>query len=511
MIRRLLIANRGEIAIRVARTAREMGLHTVGVCSEVDRGAFHLRFMDESASIGGSAPRDSYLNLDSILRAAKRTRADAIHPGYGFLSENPAFAARCAEEGLIFVGPGPRAMALSGDKIASRKAMAEAGVPVTPGMNRVVADAEEAAEVARTLAFPVMFKATAGGGGIGMSRVDRPRDLPKAFESARSIALANFGSPDLFLEKYIPRARHIEVQVVLGLRGTGVHLWERECSVQRRHQKLIEETPSPVLTPSQRRKLCEAALRGMRKMGYTNAGTAEFLYHEGRFTFNEINARLQVEHPITEAVTGVDLVRQQILVASGEGLGVSQNEIVRQGRAMECRINAEDPLRNFLPSPGEILGYRPPAGLGVRVDSGVTRGSVVPPYYDSLIAKLIVQGRSRPETIQRMERALGEFDIRGVNTTVPFHRAILGEPSFRRGTLWTTMVADRRIVERMRGRGPWEERVAALAATLVTGVGLDRLPATRRLERPSVPAWARAGRAERVVGGDHAIPPRRGW
>ena len=511
MIRRLMIANRGVIAIRVARTAREMGLHTVGVYSEVDRGALHLRFMDESVAIGGPAPRDSYLNLESILRVAKRTRADAIHPGYGFLSENPQFAARCAEEGLIFVGPGPRAMALSGDKIASRKAMAEVGVPVTPGMNRIVADLEEADDVARGLGFPVMFKATAGGGGIGMSRVDRPRDLPKAFESARSIALANFGSPDLFLEKYIPRARHIEVQVVLGRRGTGVHLWERECSVQRRHQKLIEETPSPSLTPTERRKLCDAALRGMRKVGYTNAGTAEFLYHKGHFTFNEINARLQVEHPITEAVTGIDLVRHQILVASGEGLGLSQNEIVRQGRAMECRINAEDPLRNFLPSPGEIRAYRPPAGPGVRVDSGVTRGSFVPPYYDSLVAKLIVHGRSRPEAIRRMERALGEFDIRGVNTTVPFHRAILREPAFQRGALWTTMVADRRIVERMRGRGPWEERVAALAVALAAGGSLERVRASRPLERSAVPAWALAGRAERLAGGEHAIPPRRGW
>ena len=511
MIRRLLIANRGEIAIRVARTAREMGIRTVGVYSHVDRGALHLQATDESVEIGGSAPRDSYLNLGAILRAARRTRVDAVHPGYGFLSENPEFAARCKEEGFLFVGPNPKAMALSGDKIASRKAMADAGVAVTPGVNHIVSDAEEASEVARGLGYPVMFKATAGGGGIGMSRVDRPRDLPKAFESARSVALANFGNPALFLEKYIPRARHIEVQVLLARRGAGVHLWERECSVQRRHQKLIEETPSPVLTATQRRKLCDSALRGMRQMGYTNAGTAEFLYHRGRFTFNEINARLQVEHPVTESVTGVDLVRQQILIAAGEGLEISQNEVVRSGHGMECRINAEDPLRNFLPSPGRVARFRQPAGPGVRVDSGVDQGSVVPPYYDSLIAKLIVRGRSRAEALRRMERGLREFEVRGVNTTIPFHQAVLQDPSFRRGTLWTTMVSDLKIAERMRGRGPWEEQVAALAAALVGGGRLDRIRAGRPLETLPVPGWARAGRTERLAGGGDAVPSRGRW
>jgi len=510
MIKRLLIANRGEIAIRVARSAREMGLVTIGVYSEADRDALHRRAMDEAVEIGGPLPPESYLNIERILKAAKKTRADAVHPGYGFLSEDPAFAKRCEEEGLVFVGPGPRAMALSGDKIASRKKMAEAGVPVTRGVNRVLQSVEEAGEAAETLGYPVMFKATAGGGGIGMSRVDRPSGLAKAFDSARAVALANFGNPDLFLEKYIARARHIEVQVLLGRRGRGLHFAERECSVQRRHQKLVEETPSLVLSPKQRERLGDVAVKGLRRIGYENAGTVEFLYHDGRVTFNEVNARLQVEHPITEMVTLVDLVRQQILIASGQAPEVSQAEIEVHGHAMECRINAEDPLRNFLPSPGRIVGYREPAGHGVRVDSGIAVGSVVPPYYDPLMAKLIVRGRTRAEAVHRMQRSLSDFEIRGVKSTIPFHESLLRERVFQKGELWTTMVADLRIVERMRGRGPREERVAAIAAALAEGAGVDAFRKRLVLERPSVPAWAFRGRKE-LHGGPDALPPRRRW
>jgi len=508
MIRRLLIANRGEIAIRVARSAGEMGIVCIGVYSEADRDALHRKAMDESLEIGGPIPTDSYLNMDHILKAAKKARADAIHPGYGFLSENPRFSKRCEEEGLIFIGPGPKAMALSGDKIASRKAMAAAGVPVTPGFDRVLRSVDEAADVAERLGYPVMFKATAGGGGIGMSRVDRAADLPSAFESAQSVARANFGNPDLFLEKYVEHARHVEVQVLVARRGKGLHFGERECSVQRRHQKLVEETPATCLTPSLRRRICETAVRGFLRVGYRNAGTAEFLYRDGKLTFNEINARLQVEHPVTEMVTLVDLVRQQILVASDQDPEVSQNEVQAHGHAMECRVNAEDPLRNFLPAPGRIVGYREPAGHGIRVDSGVAQGSVVPPFYDSLIAKLIVRGRTRGEVVERMARALADYEVRGVQTNLSFHEALFREPAFRKGDLWTTMVADLRIVERMRGRGPREERIAAIAAALAAGPGLESLERTLPLGRSVVPGWAVAGRRE-LHGGADAVPTRR--
>ncbi len=508
MIRRLLIANRGEIAIRVARSAREMGVACIGVYSEADRDALHRKAMDESLELGGPLPADSYLNIERILKVAKQARADAIHPGYGFLSENPAFAKRCAEENFVFVGPSPKAMALSGDKIASRKAMAAAGLPVTPGVDRVLRSAEEAAEVADRLGYPVMFKATAGGGGIGMSRVDRARDLPAAFESAQSVARANFGNPDLFLEKYIEHARHVEVQVLVARRGKGLHFGERECSVQRRHQKLVEETPATCLTPQMRKRLCEVAVRGFLRIGYRNAGTAEFLYHDGKITFNEVNARLQVEHPVTEMVTLVDLVRQQILVASGLDPEVSQNEVQGHGHAMECRINAEDPLRHFLPSPGQIVGYREPSGHAVRVDSGVASGSVVPPYYDPLIAKLIVRGRTRSEVVHRMERALGDFEIRGVQTNLPFHQALFRERAFQRADLWTTMIADLRIVERMRGRGAHEERLAAIAAAIAAGPGLEAFSRRLPLQRLPVPSWAQAGRRE-LHGGADAVPSHR--
>src|SRR2546425_1089823 len=412
MFRRLLIANRGEIAIRVARTARELGIHSIGVYSEADRDALHRTAMDETVAIGGPLPADSYLNIAGVLQAAHDSRADAIHPGYGFLSENPTFAARCAEEGLVFVGPPLDAMALSGDKIAARKSMARLGVPVTTG-------------------------------------VDRP-----------------LGS--------------------------------------------VEEARAPGVGPRLRTRLIDTAVRGLRGLGYRNAGTVEFLLHDGRFTFNEVNARLQVEHPITEMVTGVDLVRQQIRIAAGDGLEVSQAELTRHGHAIECRINAEDPIRNFLPSPGRVVGYHEPTGSGVRIDSGVAAGSVIPPYYDPLIAKLIVHTRNRGQAIERIRRSIEAYEIRGVQTNLPFHRELLRRPEFVRGDLWTTMVADLHIAARLRSRGPWEERVAAIAAALVASGRLAR-GATFPLDRPSVAKWALAGRRERLAGGGHAVLPRRRW
>jgi len=510
MFRRVLIANRGEIAIRVAQTARAMGIRCIGVYSEADREALHRTVMDESREIGGPLPAQSYLNIDAIVRAASEAHADAIHPGYGFLSENPEFATRCAEAGIVFVGPSPEAMAVTGDKVAARRAMKKAGVPVTAGVDRVLRNIDEAREVASEIGYPVLFKATAGGGGIGMSRVDRPSDLSKAFETSRSVARTNFGNPDLFLEKYLRKARHIEVQVLLGDRGTGLGFVERECSVQRRHQKLVEETPSPAVGPSLRKRLIDVAVRGLRAVGYRNAGTVEFLFHEGRFTFNEVNARLQVEHPITEMVTGVDLVRQQFRIAAGEAIEVSSNEVRRRGHAIECRLNAEDPLRQFLPSPGRIVAFRPPAGPGIRIDSGVVAGSLVPAFYDPLIAKLIVHGRTRADAVRRMQSSVDAFEVRGIPTNLPFHRSLLSERHFRRGELWTTMVADLRIAERLRTRGPWEERVAALAAALVESGRLASGP-TYALEKPQPSAWSLAGRKERFAGGAHAVPARRRW
>jgi pyruvate carboxylase subunit A len=510
MFRRLLIANRGEIAIRIARTARSMRIRCIGVVSEADRQSLHRRSMDETVEIGGSLPAQSYLNIDAILKAAKEVHADAIHPGYGFLSENPEFASRAEEAGFVFVGPSAKAMALTGDKVASRRAMVEAGVPVTAGVDRVLQSVEEALAVASEIGYPVLFKATAGGGGIGMSRVDQPSELAAAFEAARSVAGANFGIPDLFLEKYLQRARHVEIQVLLGARGTGVGFVERECSVQRRHQKLVEETPSPAVTPGLRRRLIEVAVRGLRALRYRNAGTVEFLLHEGRFTFNEVNARLQVEHPITEMVTGVDLVQQQLRIAAGDGLDLSPDELRRQGYAMECRINAEDPLRNFLPSPGRIVAYREPKGAGVRVDSGVAEGSLVPPFYDPLLAKLIVHSRTRSQSIRRMQQSLDDFVIRGPHTNAPFHRALLAEPQFLQGDLWTTMVSDLGIADRLRGRGPWEERIAAIAAALEASGRLVAGP-MHMLEKPPSTRWTIAGRPERFAGGGHAVPSRRRW
>src|SRR2546422_5621383 len=509
MFRRLLIANRGEIAIRVARTAREMGIHCIGVYSEADRGALHRAAMDETVAIGGPLPADSYLNITRVLQAAHDSGADAIHPGYGFLSENSTFAARCAEEGLVFVGPPPDAMALSGDKIAARKSMARLGVPVTMGVDRPLESVEEARAVAADIGYPVLFKATAGGGGIGMSRVDRPADLATAFESARSVALANFGNPDLFIEKYLRRARHVEVQVLLDSRG-GVGFVERECSVQRRHQKLVEETPSPAVGRSLRARLIDTAVRGLRGLGYRNAGTVEFLLHDGRFTFNEVNARLQVEHPITEMVTGVDLVRQQILIAAGNGLEVYQAEPTPHGHAIGGRTNRESPSRNFLPAPGRIVGYREPTGPGVRVDSGVAAGSLVPPYYDPLVAKLVVHARNRRQAIEVMRTSIDAYQIRGAHTNLPFHRALLRRPQVAQADLWTTMVADLRIADRLRSRGPWEERIAARAAALFASGRAARGP-TFPLERPSATRWSLAGRRERLVGGGHAVSPRRRW
>ena len=509
MFHRILVANRGEIAIRIARTCHALGIEPVGVYSEADVRSLHRRFMHDDRLIGPAPPSESYLSIDNIVTVAKAMASEAVHPGYGFLAENSDFVRRCEEEAMAFIGPPSGPMALSGDKIASRKAMAGAGVPVTKGTDRVLRSVDDALGVARSLGFPVMLKATAGGGGIGMARVASESDLPAAFEAARSVAAANFGNPDLFLEKFIEHARHIEVQVYVDAAGHGVHLGERECSVQRRHQKLIEESPSPAIFGETRDAIGRTAVRGLESIGYRNAGTVEFLYAGGEFHFNEVNARLQVEHPVTEAVTGLDLVELQIRIAAGEPLSIDQEDVVLRGHAMECRINAEDPRANFAPGPGHIIEYREPSGKGVRVDSGVTAGSVVSEHYDPLIAKLVVHANGREATIPAMERALREFRIDGVPTTIPFHRAMLRIPEFTTGDLWTTMISDLRVPDRLVGPNVPEGHLAALALALAAQPHVvERFAERQRLHRPRVSPWTARGRDD-LKGGTDAVSARR--
>ena len=443
MFRTVLVANRGEIALRVFRACRTLGVRTVAVFSEADRDAAHVRAADDAVAIGGAPARESYLSSEAILRAARRTGADAIHPGYGFLSENWRFAAACADAGLTFVGPSPDAIRLMGDKTEARRIMAASGLPVVPGSPGSVGDAGTAARIAGELGFPVMLKAAAGGGGIGMARVAAPADLAAAFATAHRRASAAFGQGALYVERYLPRARHVEVQVFGDAAGQIVHMHERECSVQRRHQKLVEESPAARLEPAVKRRLAEAAVRGARAIGYVNAGTMEFLVAEdGRFYFLEMNTRLQVEHPVTEEVTGLDLVVTQLRVAAGEELRWRQDDIVQRGAALECRVYAEDPAKGFLPSPGTVTRVQWPAGDGVRVEAGVASGSPVPVHYDPLLAKVVTRGIDRDEAVTRMARALEGCLVEGVRSTVPFLARVMAHPAFRRGEVHTQMVEE---------------------------------------------------------------------
>jgi acetyl-CoA carboxylase biotin carboxylase subunit len=441
VFRTVLVANRGEIARRVFRACRRLGLRTVAVHSEADRDAPHVREADAAVAIGPAPARESYLNAAAIVDAAHRVKADAVHPGYGFLSENWHFAEACRQAGLVFIGPSSEAIRRMGDKTEARQIMREAGVPVVPGSDGPLADPGEAVIVAEEVGFPVMLKAAGGGGGIGMARVERPGQLTQAYLSAARRAEAAFGSAALYVERYLDRPRHVEVQVFGDHAGRVVHLYERECSIQRRHQKLVEESPAPSLPAETRRGLTEAAVTGARAIGYTSAGTLEFLVDaEGRFYFLEMNTRLQVEHPVTEEVTGLDLVEAQLRVAAGEPLPWRQDDIVPRGAAVECRVYAEDPARNFLPSPGTITALREPAGQGIRVESGVAEGSVVTVHYDPLLMKVIASGASRDEAIGRLDEALAGCAVEGVRTTIPFLRRVLVHPEFRRGALHTQMV-----------------------------------------------------------------------
>ena len=432
MFDKILIANRGEIALRVLRACRELGIGTVAVHSTADAEAMHVRLADEAVCIGPPAARDSYLNKAAILTAASITGADAIHPGYGFLSENADFAEMVEAHDLAFIGPSADHIRMMGDKITAKAAMARLGVPLVAGSEGAVPDLDHARAVGEQVGYPLLIKAAAGGGGRGMKVAEAPGGLEEAFRTARAEAKAAFGNDEVYIERYLDRPRHIELQVLADAHGEVVHLGERDCSLQRRHQKLLEEAGSPALGAAERDRIGTTVTTALKVLGYRNAGTLEFLYQDGHFSFIEMNTRLQVEHPVTEMITGIDLVREQIRIASGEKLGYGQEAIRFSGHAIECRINAEDP-DTFTPSPGRIEQYHAPGGLGVRVDSGIYAGYVVPPYYDSMIAKLIVHGTDRMEAIRRMERALEELAVIGIKTTAPLHRRILADPQFRRG------------------------------------------------------------------------------
>jgi acetyl-CoA carboxylase biotin carboxylase subunit len=436
MISKVLIANRGEIALRVIQACKEMGLKTVAVHSEADRDALHVRYADDDVCIGPALSRQSYLSISSIIAAAEITGADAIHPGYGFLAENPHFAEIVGECQLTFIGPSPEAIRLMGDKSVAKDTARKAGVPTIPGSDGPLRSADEGVEVARAIGFPVILKASAGGGGRGMRICPDEAALQSAYETARHEAERAFGVADVYLEKYLEHPRHIEVQVFGDTYGRIVSLGERECSIQRRHQKLIEESPSSVVTQELRERMGAAAIQLCRAVNYVNAGTIEFLYQDGEFYFMEMNTRIQVEHPVTEEVTGIDLVKEQIRVAGGERLSVPEGNFRLRGHAMEFRVNAEDPV-TFAPNPGKIREFHVPGGPGVRVDTAAYRDYVIPPHYDSLIAKLVIRGKDRLEVIQRAKRALDAFIIEGVKTTIPLHRAILDDERFVRGDIST--------------------------------------------------------------------------
>jgi acetyl-CoA carboxylase biotin carboxylase subunit len=441
MISKVLIANRGEIALRVIQACKEMGLKTVAVHSQADRDALHVRYADNDICIGPALARQSYLNISSIIAAAEITGADAIHPGYGFLAENAGFAEIVGECGLTFIGPTPEAIRLMGNKAVARETAKKAGVPILPGSDGPVKSVEDAIEVARTIGFPVILKASAGGGGRGMRICPDESALQSAYETARNEAERAFGDAAVYLEKYLEHPRHIEIQVFGDTQGRIVHLGERECSIQRRHQKLIEESPSSVITPEMRARMGAAAILLCQSVNYVNAGTIEFLYQDGEFYFMEMNTRIQVEHPVTEEVTGIDLVKEQIRVAAGEPLSVPHGDFRLRGHAIEFRINAEDPV-TFAPNPGKIREFHAPGGPGVRVDTAAYREYVIPPHYDSLIAKLIVRGKDRMEAIARAKRALEAFIIEGVKTSIPLHRAILDHPRFVSGDISTRFMEE---------------------------------------------------------------------
>jgi acetyl-CoA carboxylase, biotin carboxylase subunit len=435
MIKKLLIANRGEIAVRIIRACREMGIESVAVFSEADREALHVQLADEAYCIGPKLSKESYLNVTNIISVAKLTGCDAIHPGYGFLAENADFAELCRECNITFVGPSPEAITKMGTKDIARETMKEAGVPIVPGSTGIINDIDEALELVARIQYPVIIKATAGGGGKGIRVAKNEQELVKGINITQQEALTAFGNPGVYIEKYIEDFRHVEIQVLADSYGNTIHLGERDCSIQRRLQKLLEETPSPALDGEIRAEMGNAAVKAAKAVDYSGAGTVEFIYdyRNRKFYFMEMNTRIQVEHPVTEMVTGIDLIKEQIRVASGERLTITQQDVTFTGWAIECRINAENPEKNFMPSAGKINMYLPPGGFGVRIDSAAYPGYTIPPYYDSMIAKVITYGNSREEAISRMKRALSEFVIEGIHTTIPFHLKLLEHESFVEG------------------------------------------------------------------------------
>jgi acetyl-CoA carboxylase biotin carboxylase subunit len=451
MFKKILVANRGEIAARIIKACQELGISTVAVYSEADRESLHVQMADEAFCIGQAPAVESYLHMDGIIRTAHTAGAEAIHPGYGFLAENAEFDRRCEKENIVFIGPNSKALKLVGDKVRSRQTMEKAGIPIIPGMKGIPKDFSEFESEAKKIGYPVMIKASAGGGGKGMRVVSSPKDLKSALEAGMREAKAAFGDESVYLEKFIEEPRHVEFQVLADSHGHVVHLFERECSIQRRHQKIVEETPSQALTPELRERMGETAKKVMQVSGYNNAGTVEFLLDKDKnFYFLEVNARLQVEHPVTELTTGVDLVHQQILIASGEKLPFKQEELIQRGHSIECRIYAEDPLNNFLPSSGKVLFLKEPKGPGVRHDCGIFSGSNVPIYYDPILAKLIVWAENREMACQRMVNALEDYVILGIKTTIDFLKDVIAHPQFKAGNTTTSFIE--------KNLGAWESK-----------------------------------------------------
>lgn len=472
MFDKILIANRGEIAIRIMRACRELDVKSVAIYSDADKTSLYTNYADERYALGNPSPSKSYLNIDKIIDIAIESGAEAIHPGYGFLAENSELGRQCEKNGITLIGPSGNVIESMGDKITSKKLMKKAGVPVIEGTESGVTDIDEAIDIAEAIGYPVIVKASAGGGGIGMRTVYEKDELVRAIESTQSVASTNFGDSTVFIEKYIEKPRHIEFQILADDHGNTIHVADRECSIQRRHQKLIEEAPSPIMTDELRERMGESAIKAAEYIDYTSAGTIEFLYSGGDYYFLEMNTRIQVEHPITETVTNIDLVKEQLKIASGRELSYSQEDVKVTGHAIECRINAEDPLADFAPNPGKITGYRSPGGPGVRLDSGVYMNYTIPTFYDSMISKLIGWGRNRNEAIARMRRALSEYVILGVNTTIPFHKALMINDHFLKGDLHTHFVDDYRkgIEDEMRRiKEEDAERINRMRSTFMPG------------------------------------------
>jgi acetyl-CoA carboxylase, biotin carboxylase subunit len=496
MFKKILIANRGEIAVRVIRTCRELGIKTVAVYSEIDRATLHVRMADEAYLIGPAPANESYLCGDKILAVAKKTGAEAIHPGYGFLSENADFSESCREAGIVFIGPTPEAMQSLGDKIAARKTAEKAGVAMVPGIKKSLKDAQEAKKIADEIGYPVMLKASAGGGGKGMRRVDTADDIESAFQMTTSEAKNSFGNPAVYVEKCVVNPHHIEIQILGDMHGNVIALGERDCSIQRRHQKVLEESPSPFIDEKTRLAMMEASVALTKTVGYAGAGTLEFLVDKDKnFYFLEMNARLQVEHPITGLVTGVDLVKEQLHVANGEKLRFTQDDIRLRGHALECRIYAEDPEKDFMPSPGTILDVRNPEGPGVRIDSAVFPGSEISVYYDPMISKLIVWGRTRKEMLERMRRALREYRIEGVRNNIFFHELVLENPDFQAGNFDTSFIEKMGDISK-KAHPEALEKIAVIAAALAFVNNDKKGAASSAPTKPLTSNWKITGRRE---------------